>query len=142
MSVERASASIADEATRRTRLIVGRSQALRRLLPTLVRRKPWLAWQMVSHKGLRPAVPALLLVAAASNLALTRSRRWARLLMLSQGAFYTAAAVGWRRERTGRRDRATYLPFYFVRMNLAALRGIRDFAAGRRQPIWTRVHRG
>ena len=142
MSVERASASIADEATRRTRLIVGRSQALRRLLPTLVRRKPWLAWQMVSHKGLRPAVPALLLVAAASNLALTRSRRWARLLMLSQGAFYTAAAVGWRRERTGRRDRATYLPFYFVRMNLATLRGIRDFAAGRRQPVWTRVHRG
>jgi cellulose synthase/poly-beta-1,6-N-acetylglucosamine synthase-like glycosyltransferase len=142
MSVERASASIADEATRRTRLIVGRSQALRRLLPTLVRRRPWLAWQMLSHKGLRPAVPALLLVAVGSNLALTRSRRWARLLMLSQGAFYTAAAVGWRRDRAGRRDRATYLPYYFVRMNLAALRGIRDFAAGRRSAIWARVQRG
>lgn len=142
VSLERASATIADEATRRSRLIVGRSQAVRRLLPELLRRHPLLAWQMISHKALRPVVPWALLAAAASNAALAPSRRWARLLGGAQAAFYGLALAGWRGERTGHRNRLTYLPFYFCRMNLATLSGLRDFARGRREAMWTRVRRG
>jgi poly-beta-1,6-N-acetyl-D-glucosamine synthase len=141
-SVERASATIEDEAVRRSRLIVGRSQALLRLLPGLVRRHPMLAWQLVSHKGLRPAVPWALAGAAVSNAALAgRGRVW-RVLAAAQVLFYAAATVGWRQEAAGRRSRLTYLPYYFCRMNLATLRGLSDFARGRRQATWARVRRG
>lgn len=142
LSVERASATIEDEATRRSRLITGRAQALRRLLPVMLRSHPRLAWQVISHKGLRPLVPWALLVAAASNLRLARSRAWARGMAALQAAFYAAAALGWREERAGRRSRWTYLPFYFCRMNVATLRGLRDFAGGRHEAVWARVRRG
>jgi poly-beta-1,6-N-acetyl-D-glucosamine synthase len=141
-SVERASATVDDEAIRRSRLVVGRSQAVRRLLPALLRRRPMLAWQFISHKGLRPAVPAALAGAVISNISLAPARGWARTLLTAQAAFYGAALVGWRRERSGRQSKLTYLPFYFCRMNLATLRGLLDFAHGRRQVGWTRVRRG
>ena len=57
VSLERASLTVEDEATRRSRLVAGRFQALAALMPGLVRRNPRLAWQLVSHKGLRPIVP-------------------------------------------------------------------------------------
>ena len=142
VSVERASATIEDEAVRRARITTGRAQALRRWLPVLLRSHPRLAWQVISHKGLRPLVPWALLCAAASNLQLAPSRSWARALLVLQALFYGAAARGWRNERTGRHSRWTYLPFYFCRMNAATLRGLRDFAGGRQEAVWARVRRG
>lgn len=142
LSIERASATIEDEATRRSRLTTGRAQAMRRLLPDMVRSHPRLAWQVISHKGLRPLVPWALLTAAVSNLQIAPSRRWARGLLVLHVAFYVAAALGWRDERAGRRSRWTFLPFYFCRMNLATLRGLRDFAGGRHEAVWARVRRG
>ena len=142
LSLEAASATIGDEATRRSRLVTGRSQAMWRLLPMLVRRRPGYAWQVVSHKGLRPVVPWALLVAMATNLQLARGPGWPRWLVAAQLSFYATAVAGWLQERAGRRSRWTYLPFYFCRMNVAALHGLRDFAAGRREHVWTRVKRG
>ena len=78
LSVERASATIEDEATRRSRLTTGRAQALWRLLPGMLRSQPRLAWQVISHKGLRPLVPWALLIAAASNLRLAQASTRAR----------------------------------------------------------------
>jgi cellulose synthase/poly-beta-1,6-N-acetylglucosamine synthase-like glycosyltransferase len=142
LSVERASATIEDEAVRRARIVTGRSQAMRRLLPELLLRHPVLAWRAISHKALRPLVPWALLATAASNAALARSRPWARVLASLQASFYALAVAGWRDERRGRRRTLTYLPFYFCRMNLAALRGVRDFATGSYGASWTRVRRG
>jgi cellulose synthase/poly-beta-1,6-N-acetylglucosamine synthase-like glycosyltransferase len=142
LSVERASATIQDEAVRRARLTTGRAQALRRLLPMLLRRHPRLAWQVISHKGLRPLVPWALLAAAASNVRLAPCRVWARALLGLQALFYFAATLGWHNERSGRRSRWTYLPFYFCRMNVATLAGLRDFAGGRHEAVWAKVRRG
>jgi cellulose synthase/poly-beta-1,6-N-acetylglucosamine synthase-like glycosyltransferase len=142
ISLERASATIADEAVRRTRLVTGRGQALVRLLPLLARRDPVLLCQVVSHKGLRPLVPWALVAAAASNLALARRRRWARVPVLGQAGFYAAAAAGWRRERAGNRSRLLYLPYYFCRMNLATLLGGWHFITRRHEAVWARVRRG
>jgi biofilm PGA synthesis N-glycosyltransferase PgaC len=142
VSLERASATLGDEAVRRSRLITGRGQALARVLPRLARRDPRLAWQVVSHKGLRPLVPGALAAAALSNAALARDRRWARAAVAAQVAFYGAALAGALDERRGRRRRALYLPYFFCRMNLATLRGLRDLALGRRDAVWTRVRRG
>ncbi len=142
VSLERASLTVEDEATRRSRLVAGRFQALVSLMPGLVRRNPRLAWQLVSHKGLRPIVPWALVVIAATNVIVVRRRRWALVTLALQSVFYGAAAAGWARERAGRRNRILYLPYYFCRMNVAALRGVRDFAAGRREHVWARVKRG
>jgi biofilm PGA synthesis N-glycosyltransferase PgaC len=142
VSLERASATIEDEAIRRSRLVTGRSQALRQLLPRLVARHPRLAWRVLSHKGLRPVVPWALAAAAVSNASLTRQHGWARGLAGLQAGFYATAALGWRNERRGRRARWAYLPYYFCRMNVATLTGLRDFATGRREHVWARVRRG
>jgi len=142
LSLERASATVADEAVRRSRLVTGRGQALRALLPLAVRRNPRYAWQVASHKGLRPLVPFALVVAALSNAALARGRPWARGMLALQVAFYAVAAMGWGRERRGRRSRWLYLPYYFCRMNLATLVGVRNFAARRHEAVWAKVRRG
>lgn len=142
ISLERASATIEDEALRRARLVTGRLQALSQILGPLASRDRRLAWQVVSHKGMRPLVPALLLVAILSSASLGRGNRWGRMLVAGQAAFAGAALAGWRGERTGRRHRLTHLPYYFVRMNVATVRGVRDFAAGRREAVWQRVERG
>jgi poly-beta-1,6-N-acetyl-D-glucosamine synthase len=142
VSVERASATMRDEATRRSRLVTGRWQALRMLVPQLAGRRPGLTWQVISHKGLRPLVPWALLSAAVSNLAIRRRGPWTRLLLAGQAVFYAAAALGWRNERRGRRNRLLFLPYYFCRMNAATVNGLRDFVRGSREAVWARVERG
>jgi biofilm PGA synthesis N-glycosyltransferase PgaC len=142
ISLERASATIGDEATRRSRLTTGRWQALWMLLPALLRRRPLLALQVISHKGLRPLVPFALIVALLSNAVLAVNHRWAAWLLLAQAAFYTAAMLGWAAEATGRRSKLFYVPYYFCRMHVAALAGFRDFAARRQEAVWAKVRRG
>lgn len=142
VSLERASATIGDEATRRSRLVTGRGQALWQLLPLIARRDRKLLWQVLSHKATRPLVPLSLAGAAASNLALARERRGPRLVLAAQAAFYAAAALGWHGEQTGRRNRWLYLPYYFCRMNVATLDGLRNFATRRHEAVWAKVRRG
>jgi cellulose synthase/poly-beta-1,6-N-acetylglucosamine synthase-like glycosyltransferase len=142
ISLERASATVGDEAVRRSRLVTGRVQALVRLVPHLARRDPVLLCRVVSHKGLRPLIPWALLAALVSNLALARRQRWARVAAGGQVGFCAAAAAGWKLERAGRRGGVLFLPYYFCRMNLATLAGTWRFATGRHDAVWARVRRG
>jgi biofilm PGA synthesis N-glycosyltransferase PgaC len=142
VSLERASATLDDEATRRSRLTTGRWQALRMLLPSLLRRRPLLALQVISHKGLRPLVPFALIGAAAANGVLAADHGWARVTLGLQGAFYGAALLGWAVDAAGRRSRLLYVPYYFCRMHVAALYGFRDFATRRQEAVWAKVRRG
>lgn len=142
VSLERASATLADEAIRRSRLTTGRWQALFQLLPALAWRQPGLAWRVVSHKGLRPVVPFALGTIAVASVLLAPSRSWALALVLAQFGFYAAAIGGWASERSGRRSAWLYLPYYFCRMNLATLAGFRNFAGHRHEAVWARVNRG
>jgi poly-beta-1,6-N-acetyl-D-glucosamine synthase len=142
ISLEPASATLDDEVVRRARIVSGRYKALRRLLPRLVRRRPVLAWQVISHKGLRPLVPMAMMGAAASNVVLLRWSAAARLLAAGQVGFYGLATLGAIRERRGRRAKLAYLPYYLCRVNGAALRGLWGSFAGRDLTLWTRVRRG
>jgi poly-beta-1,6-N-acetyl-D-glucosamine synthase len=142
LSLEVASATIEDEATRRARIVSGRGQALVRLLPFVARRNPSYAFRVVSHKALRPLVPWAILAAALSSLPVVGRRRWARVAVGAQAVFYGAALAGLIGERRGRRSRILYLPFWFCRMNLATLSGLVDFARGRHDALWVRVRRG
>ena len=142
LSLEAASATIGDEATRRTRLVTGRWQALCALFPRLLVRRPGLAWRVASHKGLRPLIPWALAAAVAGNAALAPGAVWARWFGVAQLSFYAAAGAGWLCERVGRRSRLLYLPYYFCRMNVATLRGFGDFVSRRHEAVWARVERG
>lgn len=142
VSVERASATLDDEAVRRARIVAGRMHALARVLPVLARRNPQAAWQVVSHKALRPLVPPALALCLASNAALARRRAWARAVLAAQATFYASALLGWSMERRGRRSRILYLPYYFVRMNGASVRGVFRFALRRESSAWEKVNRG
>jgi poly-beta-1,6-N-acetyl-D-glucosamine synthase len=141
LSLEVASATIGDEATRRARIVSGRGQALARFLPLVARRNPRLAFQVVSHKGLRPLVPWALMAAGVSSAA-ARQRLWGRAALTAQCAFYAAATAGLVSERSGRRSRLLYLPYWFCRMNVATLAGVADLARGRHDAVWVRVRRG
>jgi poly-beta-1,6-N-acetyl-D-glucosamine synthase len=142
LSVEGASATTGDEATRRARLVAGRWQVIWRLLPKLAIRQPRLAWQLFSHKLTRPLIPAALLVLGLSNGILAMRSRGARVLWAAQLAFYGAALHGWRAERASARNRLTYLPYYFCRMNLATVKGPLSLLTRRQNVTWTRVRRG
>jgi poly-beta-1,6-N-acetyl-D-glucosamine synthase len=142
VSLERASATTADEAVRRSRLVTGRGQALARVLPLLARREPVLLCQVISHKAMRLLVPWALVAAAASNLSLARRRRWARVAVAGQAGFYAAAVAGRRLEQADRHSRVLYLPYYFCRMNLAGVVGAWHFLTGRHEAVWARVGRG
>ena len=142
VSTEAASATLEDETTRRTRLVAGRWQVIGRLFPRLVLRQPGLAWRLFSHKLTRPLIPGALVVLAASNATLVRRSRCARLAAGAQLGFYGAAVMGWRAELSGRRNRATYLAYYFCRMNLATLNAPLSLLRRRQEAAWVRVRRG
>jgi cellulose synthase/poly-beta-1,6-N-acetylglucosamine synthase-like glycosyltransferase len=142
VSLERASSTIEDEAVRRARLVAGRWQATWRVLPGLALRRPRLAWQIASHKAARPLIPWALVAVAGSTASLSPRRSWARWFGAAQCAFYAAALCGWHNERRERRNRWSYLPYYFCRMNLAALAGLRTFLTGDGGGLWERVSRG
>jgi len=143
ISLERASTTIEDEAVRRSRLMTGAWQATWSVLPRLALRRPGLAWQVASHKTSRLMVPWALLAIAASTLSLVRTERWARRLGAAQCGFYASALAGRACERAGRRNRWLYLPYYFCRMNVAALDGLRKFLLEEDTGgVWERVPRG
>lgn len=142
VSVERASATIEYEAMRRARIVTGACQTLMWLLPRLVARQPRLAWQVISHKGMRPLVPGALAALAASSLRLAPGARIARAAVAAQLGFYSCAALGRRDEARGRHRRLTYLPYYFCRMQGASVSGLVALARRQLDAAWTRVPRG
>lgn len=142
VSLERASTTTEDEAVRRARLMAGAWQATWKVLPQLARRRPAMAWQVASHKVGRLLVPWALLAIAASTLRLVPTVRWARWLLAAQSLFYGAARAGAVLERSGRRNRWLYLPYYFCRMNLAGLSGALKVLSQDTGGVWERVPRG
>jgi cellulose synthase/poly-beta-1,6-N-acetylglucosamine synthase-like glycosyltransferase len=153
-STEHVSASAQDEVARRARIVAGRYQAIalaHRLVPL---RRPLVAWQIISHKFLRPLVPLAMFGALLTNViaVLFPSRRrdqrlqhlappvnW--LLMLAQVLFYALAWVGNHTERGGTVGKLLYLPTFLVNSNLAAVIGLYRFLSRRQTTLWQRVRR-
>lgn len=147
-SYERVSPSPQDEVARRARIVAGRYQALAmapRLLPL---RRPVIAWQVISHKFLRPLVPLAMAGALVTNvIALLRpagpslpqlAPPFSRLLLLAQIVFYGLAWLG---GRLAHRNKLLYLPTFLVHSNLAAVIGLIRFLTGRQTALWQRVPR-
>jgi cellulose synthase/poly-beta-1,6-N-acetylglucosamine synthase-like glycosyltransferase len=153
-SVERVSASAAEEITRRRKIIMGRVQAMLLSPRYLSWRRPLVSWEVLSHKFQRPLVPIAMIAALAANVALVISPPaagpgalprlappWGAVALVLQGGFYAAAALGHLLHRRGPLGKALYVATFLVNSNWAALVGIYDYFFGRRSPLWTRVPR-
>jgi cellulose synthase/poly-beta-1,6-N-acetylglucosamine synthase-like glycosyltransferase len=142
-STDRVSLSAEDEMKRRQRIVAGRYQAIARAPELLPLGSPLIAWQMLSHKFLRPIVPFAMASAFLSNLALARvSLPRYRLLLAAQLAFYGLAALGRRTTAGSAAGRLLYLPTFLVQSNLAAVAGLYDFLVkSRTMHLWDRVPR-
>lgn len=141
-SVERSSASVADERARRTRMAAGRFDNVacgRSLLPQDGR----LRWQIVSHKYLRLVLPAAFLGAFVGSAVwvVAGGRRWARLVLGGQIAFHALSVVGRRARIGGRIGKALGIPGFLLDANIATVRGFVAWRRGTFRGGWDRVQR-
>jgi len=95
-------------------------------------RFPGTAWGLVSHKLLRWMTPLFLAAALVANAVLAIRPEWRLLLLLLlQGSFYAAAALGWKRSRQQPCGRIFGYPFAFCLANLGFLLGLLRALRGR-----------
>jgi hypothetical protein len=97
-------------------------------------------FQIFSHKMLRWLVPFFLAGIALASMAESDGKgMWGWVLGL-QGTFYSMALVGWALETGGRAvPRLLFVPYYFCAVNAASIKGMLDFAMGRRRVIWEKA---
>ncbi len=141
VSFEHAGDSFAKEYRRKVR-IVNRAWRALMSLPHLMNplRHGWFAAQVISHKLLRWLVPVFMIVAFAANVVLALSGGWFyRTLLAGQIVFYALALAGRALARRAEPPRIFAIPWYFVMVNVASLRGILDAFAGKTYTTWTTV---
>ncbi len=153
-SMERVSFSAQDEIDRRSRIIAGRYQAIAMMHKLLSLSRPIVAWQVVSHKFMRPLVPLAMAGAFLTNLMLvcwpqTMSHSAILFLLppvnwyffIMQMLFYLLAWIGNRQKQYHRVHRYLYLPTFLVNSNLAALLGLYRFLTQSQSTLWQRAER-
>ena len=142
-ATEEASATIGEEFKRKARIVAGGWQAVFRLWPLLIPKRPLIWLQYVSHRVLRwVLVPALLPVILLANMKLAweGGAIYDWLLQL-QLALYGAALLGWWLQERGIRTPVLYLPFYFAFLNAAALVGAYRFWTRGQSVTWEKARR-
>lgn len=153
-SYERVSPTAEDEVKRRTRIIAGRYQAISMADKLLPFNRPFLVWQIISHKFLRPLVPFFMIGMAVSNtLALLfppdtnnffyLGKPFSIIMLCLQVLFYLLAWIG-SRYKFGEKNkiaRVLYLPAFLTNSNFAALKGFIQFMRGHQSHVWERIER-
>ncbi len=126
------------ETIRKRRTIAGTAQLLIHhpawLLPW--RNPIWL--EFVSHKVSRLLSPLLLILLAASNIALA-SHPFYRVLLSVHGCFYLSALAGWWFQKSGQRSACFGAQFLFVTLNLTTVFALWDAMRGGFRATWQRT---
>jgi len=94
------------------------------------------AFQLISHKVLRYAVPAFLVTLFIANIALM-GRPVYQATFLLQASVYLGALAGYRSQRQGSRRGFLDKPYYFALANLAAVIALFRFLRGDHMVTWT-----
>jgi biofilm PGA synthesis N-glycosyltransferase PgaC len=142
-SYEYVSASAEDEIVRRSRIVAGRYQAMGLVGQLLPWKRPLTAWQMISHKFLRPLVPLAMITAFLTNLIIIVPEEPGSygVLLGLQIIFYLSAVLGQWRQWDGLIGKLLYLPTFLVSSNWAALVGLIRFLTKRQTTLWQRAQR-
>jgi hypothetical protein len=99
--------------------------------------RPWVAFQLFSHKLLRWSVPILLAILFLANLLLLRHTVF-QILLAVQLAFYGCALLTLRFP-LHRQWKLLGIPLYFCTLNGAALVGIVEIIRGQHYTVWETV---
>lgn len=128
-ATENGSADLAEEKKRKQRIAAGGLQSIWRLRALMnPLRYPVVSFQFVSHRVLRWSItPFALLALIPLNVWLVEQRAgWVYdAALAAQALFYLLCAMGFADERQGRKRTLTYIPMYFLFMNLNVFAGIR-----------------
>lgn len=148
VSEETVSATAAEEAERRSRMVAGQFQVFTGLHRQIPWRRPVVAWMLLSHKVFRPLVPVAMIGALLASVAAIAfgapggiwqlGAPWGAITLGLQAGFYAAALFGDHLPRLGGFG---YLPRFLVIQNLASLRGLWRHLRGAQSATWTRARR-
>ena len=97
-----------------------------------------LMWLYVSHKLMRWLAPVFMVLVLASSAVLARIPLYA-IALAGQIVFYGLAWLGWR--FAGFKGAIFRVPYYFVMVNLAALRGLFRAIGGKETVLWRKAGR-
>jgi len=146
---ETASLNVAEELKRKTRIAAGGVQTLSRMAYLLNPFKyGWLSWQFFSHKVLRWTVsPLFLFLLLPMNfLVVAEKNAWVTLtfptlLLWLQLFCYLLAFAGWLAESKKMRLKFFFIPYYFVAINYASVKGIIRYFRGKQKVTWEKSRR-
>lgn len=146
---ETASLNVKEELKRKIRIAAGGIQTLFRMKSLLNPfRYGLLSWQYFSHKVLRwTLAPISLFALFFVNLTIVwQQNAWANNLFFTwffylQAICYLLAAVGWFLENRKLRFKILFVPYYFVSINYASVRGIFRYFKGKQSVNWEKSKR-
>lgn len=153
-SFEKVSQSAKDEFDRRLRNNAGLYQTISLSGELLPFNRPFLVWQIVSHKFFRTFIPFAMVFAFISNFfvifleksgedasfwALSPPFGW--IMLMLQLTFYLTAILGNMFSFSGLLGKILYLPTFLVNSNLATAAGFYGFLTNKQPHIWKRVRR-
>jgi len=100
------------------------------------------AFQMISHKPVRYAVPWFAALALALSIPLSQGSIFFSVLLACQCAFYAMAGAGLALGRLGLNIKILALPAYFVLTNVAAVAGLIKYLRGESHVVWEPIRDG
>lgn len=120
---EQASETTRQQFRRKIRLVRWNTASSLMLIRDALRfRRPFVAFQVLSHRLLRYTVPIWLLCALVASLALAPSSAFFSAVAALQVAFYFVGAAGWAAEASHLTlPKICLIPSYFVMVNMAAM---------------------
>ena len=136
------------EVVRHERIAAGNFQSIMMLWRLLNPLRGYIAFTFVSHKLLRWSAPLFMLLALGANVPLAfagsgtfvHARAYSAVLVL-QALFYAAAVAGACSGRLPGIRRLCGVPYYFVTMNLALMKGFCKFVRGTQKVTWKKIAR-
>jgi len=147
-AVETASVNVSEELKRKIRIAAGGLQTIGRLRELLNPfRFGWLSFQYISHKVLRWTIAPIALFGllfvnflVVFNLE-NQPFDFYLVFLLLQIMMYVLAFVGWLLEKRKIRFKVLFVPFYFVAMNYASIKGMLRFIKGKQSVNWEKSRR-
>ena len=140
VAYEHTSHTFAEELRRRKRIIARSLNGLLSQIGVLNPFKGMFAFQVLSHKVIRWAVPFIMIAAFVSSALLVEEPFYAAVLWV-QVAFYALALLGAVVPDRVARLGLLYVPTYFCAVNLGAFFGVLSLLVGRRYAVWQPTRR-
>ncbi|MEN8115792.1 MAG: glycosyltransferase family 2 protein [Bacteroidota bacterium] len=146
---ETASLNVGEELKRKIRIAAGGMQTIFRLKSLLNPFKSGiLSWQYFSHKVLRWTIAplSLFLLFLVNILVVSLQNNWITgnfyaLFLYIQAICYLIAVLGWYFENKKIRVKLFFVPYYFVMINYASVRGIFRYYKGKQSVKWEKSKR-